>query len=191
MMTTGQSLTPQRAKAMGLIHQVVEPDQLIEAARQMIRDGLKPVAPWDEKGFKAPGGGVWTPAAAQLFPAAPAILRRETSGNYPAALAILKCVYEGLQLPFDTALKIEQRYFTQILQTTEAFSMIRSLFISMQELGKGARRPPGVEKTELKKVASSAPASWAPRSPMSRPPPAFPSCLSIVIRRRRQGQGSL
>jgi len=152
MMTTGQNLTAQRAKAMGLIHQVVEPAELINAAKQMIRDGLKPVAPWDEKGFKVPGGGVWTPAAAQLFPAAPAILRRETGGNYPGALAILKCVYEGLQLPFDTALKVEQRYFTEILRTTEAFSMIRSLFVSMQELGKGARRPTGMEKTEFKKV---------------------------------------
>ncbi|MDM9626320.1 3-hydroxyacyl-CoA dehydrogenase NAD-binding domain-containing protein [Rhizobium sp. S152] len=152
MMTTGQSLTASRAKAMNLIHQVVEPDQLISAAKQMIKDGLKPVAPWDEKGFKAPGGGIWTPAAAQLWPAAPAILRRETAGNYPGALAILKCVYEGLQVPFDMALKIEQRYFTQVLQTTEAFSMIRSLFISMQELGKGARRPAGIAKTELKKV---------------------------------------
>ncbi len=152
MMTTGQSLNASRAKAMNLVHQVVEPDQLIPAAKQMIKDGLKPVAPWDEKGFKVPGGGIWTPAAAQLWPAAPAILRRETAGNYPAALAILKCVYEGLQLPFDTALKIEQRYFTQVLRTTEAFSMIRSLFISMQELGKGARRPAGVPKSELKKV---------------------------------------
>ncbi len=152
MMTTGQSLTASRAKAMNLIHQVVEPDQLIPAAKQMIKDGLKPIAPWDEKGFKAPGGGIWTPAAAQLWPAAPAILRRETAGNYPGALAILKSVYEGLQVPFDTALKIEQRYFTQVLQTTEAFSMIRSLFISMQELGKGARRPAGIAKTELKKV---------------------------------------
>lgn len=152
MMTTGQSLNASRAKAMNLVHQVVEPDQLIPAAKQMIKDGLKPVAPWDEKGFKVPGGGIWTPAAAQLWPAAPAILRRETSGNYPGALAILKCVYEGLQVPFDTALKIEQRYFTQVLQTTEAFSMIRSLFISMQELNKGARRPAGVQKTELKKV---------------------------------------
>jgi len=152
MMTTGQSLNASRAKAMNLVHQVVEPDQLISAAKQMIKDGLKPVAPWDEKGFKVPGGGIWTPAAAQLWPAAPAILRRETSGNYPGALAILKCVYEGLQVPFDTALKIEQRYFTQVLQTTEAFSMIRSLFISMQELNKGARRPAGVPKTELKKV---------------------------------------
>jgi hypothetical protein len=130
----------------------VEPDQLIATARQMIKDGLKPVAPWDEKGFKAPGGGIWTPASAQLWPAAPAILRRETAGNYPAALAILKCVYEGLQVPFDTALKIEQRYFTEVLQTTEAFSMIRSLFISTQELGKGARRPAGVPRAELTKV---------------------------------------
>ncbi len=118
----------------------------------MIKDGLKPVAPWDEKGFKVPGGGIWTPAAAQLWPAASAILRRETAGNYPAALAILKCVYEGLQVPFDTGLKIEQRYFTEILQTTEAFSMIRSLFVSMQELNKGARRPAGQPKSEIKKV---------------------------------------
>lgn len=152
MMTTGSSLTAARAKAMNLVHQVVEPGELINAAKQMIKDGLKPVAPWDEKGFKVPGGGIWTPAAAQLWPAASAILRRETAGNYPAALAILKSVYEGLQVPFDTALKIEQRYFTQILQTTEAFSMIRSLFVSMQELGKGARRPAGVPKSEFKKV---------------------------------------
>lgn len=152
MMTTGQSLTAQRAKAMNLVHQVVEPDQLVSAAKQMIKDGLKPVAPWDERGFKAPGGGIWTPAAAQLWPAAPAILRRESAGNYPAALAILKCVYEGLQLPFDTALKVEQRYFTEILRSKEAFGMIRSLFISMQELGKGARRPAGQPKSDLKHV---------------------------------------
>jgi 3-hydroxyacyl-CoA dehydrogenase/enoyl-CoA hydratase/3-hydroxybutyryl-CoA epimerase len=153
MMTTGSSLTGARAKAMNLVHQVVEPDQLIPAAKQMIKDGLKPVQPWDEKGFKAPGGGIWTPASAQLWPAAPAILRRETAGNYPGALAILKCVYEGLQVPFETGLRIEQRYFTHILQTTEAFSMIRSLFISMQELGKGARRPAGIPKAEFRKVA--------------------------------------
>ncbi len=152
MMTTGSSLTAARAKAMGLVHEAVDPDKLIDTAKAMIKNGLKAVQPWDEKGFKLPGGGVWTPASAQLWPAASAILRRETYGNYPGAIAILKCVYEGLQVPFDTALKIEQRYFTEVLQTTEAFSMIRSLFVSMQELGKGARRPAGVPRTELKKV---------------------------------------
>ncbi len=77
----------------------------------------------------------------QIWPPANAIYRRETNDNYPAARAILSAVYEGLQLPIDLALKVESRYFAKILRTKEAASMIRSLFVSMQELSKGARRP--------------------------------------------------
>ena len=55
-------------------------------------------------------------------------------------------------MPFDTGLRIEQRYFTEILQTTEAAMMIRSLFVSLQELNKGARRPEGVTPTKFKKI---------------------------------------
>src|SRR5690606_26575722 len=73
-------------------------------------------------------------------------------GNYPAATAILKCVYEGLLVPFDTALRIEQRYFTEILQTREAAAMIRSLFVSLQALNKGARRPRDVPAKTFKKI---------------------------------------
>lgn len=152
MMTTGQNLSPKRAKSLGLIHDVAEPDKLIDAAKQMIRDGLKPVQPWDDKGFKLPGGKIWSPQGAQLWPAVSATLRKQSYGNYPAAYAILKCVFEGLQVPFDTGLRIEQRYFTEILQTPEAYAMVRSLFVSLQELGKGARRPAGVEKTSFTKV---------------------------------------
>ena len=152
MMTTGQNLSPQRAKVMGLIHEVAEPKKLIATAKAMIRNGLKPVQPWDEKGFKLPGGQVWSAQGAQLWPAAAAILRRETQGNYPAAAAILKCVFEGLQVPFDTALRIEQRYFTHVLQTPEAKAMIRSLFVSLQEINKGARRPAGVKPTRFRRI---------------------------------------
>jgi 3-hydroxyacyl-CoA dehydrogenase/enoyl-CoA hydratase/3-hydroxybutyryl-CoA epimerase len=152
MLTSGQNLTPQKAKAMNLIHQIAAPDKLIEIAKDMIKGGLKPVQPWDEKGFKAPGGPIYSAAGANLWPPAIAILRRETYGNYPAASAILKCVYEGLLVPFDTALRIEQRYFTEIMQTTEAAMMIRSLFVSLQELNKGARRPAGVPETKFRKI---------------------------------------
>uniref|UniRef100_A0A0N4Z2S9 Acetyl-CoA acetyltransferase n=1 Tax=Parastrongyloides trichosuri TaxID=131310 RepID=A0A0N4Z2S9_PARTI len=102
MMTTGSSLTAARAKGMGLVHEVAPAKKLVETAKKMIRNGLKPVQPWDEKGFKLPGGAIYSAAGANLWPAATAILRRETSGNYPAALTILKCVYEGLLVPFDT-----------------------------------------------------------------------------------------
>jgi 3-hydroxyacyl-CoA dehydrogenase/enoyl-CoA hydratase/3-hydroxybutyryl-CoA epimerase len=152
MLTSGQSLSPQKAKAIGLIHEVVAPSKLIEAAKAMIVAGLKPVAPWDEKGFKLPGGPVYSAAGANLWPPAIAILRRETYGNYPAAAAILKCVYEGLLVPFETGLRIEQRYFTEIMRSRQAAMMIRSLFVSLQELNKGARRPAGVPETKLVKV---------------------------------------
>ncbi|ACO02578.1 3-hydroxyacyl-CoA dehydrogenase [Brucella melitensis] len=152
MMTTGSSLTAQRAKAMGLVTEIAPAKKLVETAKKLIKGGLKPVQPWDEKGFKLPGGAIYSAAGANLWPAATAILRRETSGNYPAALAILKSVYEGLLVPFDTGLKIEQRYFTEILQTTEAGMMIRSLFVSLQELNKGARRPVDEKPTRLKKI---------------------------------------
>ncbi|RWO44732.1 MAG: 3-hydroxyacyl-CoA dehydrogenase [Mesorhizobium sp.] len=152
MLTSGQTLSPQKAKSMGLIHEIAEPARLVETAKAMIRNGLKPVAPWDEKGFKLPGGQIYSPAGFNLWPPAIAILRRETYGNYPAAAAILKCVYEGLLVPFDTGLRIEQRYFTEIMQTKEAAAMIRSLFVSLQELNKGARRPAGVPETKFKKV---------------------------------------
>ncbi len=86
------------------------------------------------------------------WPPANAIYRRETHDNYPAAKAILHAVYEGLQLPMDLALKVESRYFAKILRSPEAAAMIRTLFLSMGELNKGARRPKGVGAVSLKKV---------------------------------------
>jgi 3-hydroxyacyl-CoA dehydrogenase/enoyl-CoA hydratase/3-hydroxybutyryl-CoA epimerase len=152
MLTSGQTLTPQKAKSMGLVTEIAPPKQLVEAAKALIKNGLSPVAPWDQKGFRIPGGQIYSAAGANLWPPAIAILRRETWRNYPAATAILKCAYEGLLVPFDTALRIEQRYFTEIMQTTQAAMMIRSLFVSLQELNKGARRPEGVPQTKFKKI---------------------------------------
>ena len=87
-----------------------------------------------------------------IWPAANAIYRRETYDNYPAAKAILASVFEGLQLPMDLALAVESRYFAKILRSKEAAAMIRSLFLSMGELDKGARRPADVPATNLRKI---------------------------------------
>ncbi|MBS9721781.1 enoyl-CoA hydratase/isomerase family protein [Tianweitania sp. BSSL-BM11] len=152
MLTSGQTLTPKKARGMGLITEIAAPDALVATAKSLIKNGLKPVQPWDEKGFKLPGGPVYSAAGANLWPPAIAIAKRETSGNYPAVLAILKSVYEGLLVPFDTALRIELRYFVEIMQTTEAAMMIRSLFVSLQELNKGARRPAGQPETQFTKI---------------------------------------
>lgn len=153
LLLKGEAVNLARAKALNLIHAIVPASDLIKAAKDWIKGGGKAVAPWDEKGFKLPGGPVFSKAGMQMFPAGNAIYRRETYDNYPAARAIMSCVYEGLQLPIDAALRVESRYFAKILRSNEAAAMIRSLFLSMQELNKGARRPAGVPPTKVKKLA--------------------------------------
>jgi len=148
----GDQLKTDRAKAMKLIDAVVPQADLIKAAKDWIKAGGKAKAPWDMEGFRLPGGPVYSKAGMMTFPAANAIYRRETYDNYPAARAILQVVYEGLQVQFDTALRIESRWFAKILRSPVAAAMIRSLFVSMQDLNKGARRPANEPPTSLKKI---------------------------------------
>jgi 3-hydroxyacyl-CoA dehydrogenase/enoyl-CoA hydratase/3-hydroxybutyryl-CoA epimerase len=148
----GDQLKVDRAKAMKLIDAVVPEADLIKAAKDWIKAGGKAKAPWDIEGFRLPGGPVYSKSGMMTFPAANAIYRRETYDNYPAARAILQVVYEGLQLPIDTALRVESRWFAKILRSPEAAAMIRTLFVSMQDLNKGARRPANEPPTSLKKI---------------------------------------
>jgi len=152
LLLKGDQLRVDRAKALKLIDAVVPPDQLIAAAKDWIKAGGSAKAPWDVDGFRLPGGLVYSKMGMMTFPAANAIYRRETYDNYPAARAIMQCVYEGLQLPIDAALRVESRYFAKVLRSPEAAAMIRSLFVSMQDLNKGARRPADVPATRLKRV---------------------------------------
>ncbi|PTW62115.1 short chain enoyl-CoA hydratase /3-hydroxyacyl-CoA dehydrogenase [Breoghania corrubedonensis] len=148
----GRTLDAKKALGMGLLDEVAPKKKLIEAAKKRLKGGVDPVKPWDRKGFKLPSGPIYSPQGFQFWPAANAIYRRETADNYPGARGILQSVYEGLQLPMDQALTVESRYFAHVLQTREAAAMIRSLFVSMQELNKGARRPEGQRPNRIKTV---------------------------------------
>jgi len=139
----GKALDPGKMKAAGLIDEVVDPDQLLTRAKEWIL-GAKDadlIKPWDAKGYKVPGGAPYHPAGFMTFVGASAMVHSKTFGVYPAAKAILSAVYEGLQVPFDTALKIEARYFTQLLLNPSSGAMVRSLFVNKQALEKGANRP--------------------------------------------------
>jgi 3-hydroxyacyl-CoA dehydrogenase/enoyl-CoA hydratase/3-hydroxybutyryl-CoA epimerase len=148
----GDQVQLPRAKAMKLIDTVVPKADLVRTAKEWIKGGGSAKAPWDMDGFKLPGGPVYSKAGIMVFTPANAIYRRETYDNYPAARAILQVVYEGLQLPMDQALRVESRWFAKILRSPEAAAMIRTLFVSMQELNKGARRPANVPVKQLQRV---------------------------------------
>ncbi len=148
----GDLVTASRAKIMKLIDDVVPADDLIKTAKAWIATSGTAKAPWDIDNFKLPGGPVQSKAGMMVFTPANALYRRETYDNYPAARAIMQVVYEGLQLPMDQALRVELRWFAKILRSPEAAAMIRSLFVSMQEINKGARRPPNVPAKRIKTI---------------------------------------
>jgi 3-hydroxyacyl-CoA dehydrogenase/enoyl-CoA hydratase/3-hydroxybutyryl-CoA epimerase len=152
MLFKGEQIRALMARNMGLVHEVAPKGEIIAKAKAWIKGGGSAVAPWDQEKFKPPSGKVYSPGGMMIWPPANAIYRRETHDNYPAAKAILQSVYEGLQLPMDLALRVESRYFAKILRSKEAAAMIRTLFVSMQELNKGARRPQGVPASNIKKV---------------------------------------
>lgn len=152
-MSEGKSFKPKEALSQGIVHEVVDEGKEVEAAKTWIKTKGDPVAPWDKKDFKIPGGGPYHPAGAQIFIMGNAMLRKQSYGNYPAVLNLMHSVYEGLQVPFDTAIRIESRFFCNTLATPQAKAMIRTFFFSMQALGKGSGRPAGVPKTEFAQVA--------------------------------------
>ncbi|MEJ6403593.1 3-hydroxyacyl-CoA dehydrogenase NAD-binding domain-containing protein [Yoonia sp. 2307UL14-13] len=141
LLLEGKLNDPKKAMAAGVIDEVVPADELMAKAKEWVLSEPKIVKPWDEKGYKMPGGAPYHPAGFMTFVGASAMVNGKTQGVYPAAKALLSAVYEGALVPFDQALKIEARWFTNVLMNPSSSAMIRSIFINKEALEKGANRP--------------------------------------------------
>ncbi|GAA3864882.1 3-hydroxyacyl-CoA dehydrogenase NAD-binding domain-containing protein [Celeribacter arenosi] len=139
----GKMFDPAGAKRAQLVHEVVPADELLTKAKEWVLAATDAdiVKPWDVKGWKMPGGAPYHPAGFMTFVGASAMVAGNTYGVYPAAKALLSAIYEGAMVPFDTAIKIEARWFTNVLMNPSSSNMIRSLFINKEALEKGANRP--------------------------------------------------
>ena len=153
----GRMYPPKKARAMGLIHDTVDEDdagQLLARAKAWVLRATdrEIVKPWDEKGYRMPGGAPYTPQGFEVFLGGIVMTHGRTQGVYPAARAMLSAAYEGALVPFDTALKVEARWFTHVLMNPSSEAMIRSLFINKQALEKGAVRPRDVPDMRVRKL---------------------------------------
>jgi 3-hydroxyacyl-CoA dehydrogenase/enoyl-CoA hydratase/3-hydroxybutyryl-CoA epimerase len=148
----GKQLGPDEALQQGLVDELVDPQDLIPAAKKWIQEVGNATQPWDEKRYKVPGGGADSVTFAQTLMGSNAMTHANTYGNMPSQQAILQSVYDGLGLPMDRAGKVEIRQFIRVLQDPTARAMLRTLFFSLQECQKGARRPKDVPRFDVKKV---------------------------------------
>ena len=150
----GKNMSPQEALGFGVVQEVAPLAEIVDRARAWLQANPgKFTQPWDEKTFKFPGGaGAMNPGFAQTFVAGNAMAHKQSMGNMNQIRAILSCVYEGAQLPFDTALRLESKYFAKTVADPQSSNMIRSLFLSKQAAEKGARRPKNVPPMQTQKV---------------------------------------
>jgi len=150
----GTRLNVQEAKDAGWIDEIVSTnDELMPRAREWILQNPRAQQAWDADGYRIPGGDPRRPAVmSQLLPIAPAMLTQKTHRNYPAPEAILSAAVEGATVNFETATRIESRYFANLLTSQTAKNMINAFWFQLNEIKSGASRPKKIAKQEIKKL---------------------------------------
>jgi len=149
----GKKFKPAKALELGVVHEIAPADELLARAKNWLMGSPNPVAPWDVKGFRVPGGaGAMNPKNMQNFMVGTSLLAANTQHNYPAPIAAISAVYEGCITPIDAGLDIESQYFGMLLSGVTARNMVRSLFVNKGAADKLVRRPQGVEKSRVTKL---------------------------------------
>jgi 3-hydroxyacyl-CoA dehydrogenase/enoyl-CoA hydratase/3-hydroxybutyryl-CoA epimerase len=149
----GTLLNPQEALKAGMVD-ALAPDleSMLQSGRTWILQNPQAAQPWDQKGYKIPGGDPARPQVAQVIAVAPAMLLQKTHGNYPAPEAILSAMVEGAQVDFEAACRIESRYFTRLATGQTAKNMMQAFWYQTNAINNGRSRPSGIEPQQTHRV---------------------------------------
>ncbi|WP_214368111.1 3-hydroxyacyl-CoA dehydrogenase NAD-binding domain-containing protein [Pseudonocardia sp. H11422] len=155
VLAQGQRHKPAKALEIGIIDELATSvEEMMDSARAWIAANPEAAQPWDKKGYKIPGGTPSNPKLASILPAFPANLRKQIKGApMPAPRNILAAAVEGTQVDFETAQRIESRYFTELVTGQVSKNMTKAFFYDLQHINGGGSRPDGYEKWQPTKVA--------------------------------------
>ncbi|NKB39122.1 MAG: hypothetical protein GKR93_18475 [Gammaproteobacteria bacterium] len=154
LILSGAHISPQKALKLGLVHKVVNRDELLdEAIRWLKEEGVSEQA-WDKRGFQIPGGATLNnPKIGKLWQDLTTRVATTARYNYPAPLAALEAIFNGTTvISFDAALKIETREFSKLTRDPVYRNMTRTLFLNKGIADKHERRPQSVEPVKVKQA---------------------------------------
>lgn len=150
LISQGRRLKAERALDKGMVDVLVDSEEELEAnAKAWIKANPDAKQPWDTEGYQLPGGAHDDPANQGLTYFGPTNVMAQTKGLMPAQQAIFACVIDSVKVDFDTAQKIEGRYFLSLLLDQTSRNMMIAFFVQMEALNKGASRPDGIDKTSV------------------------------------------
>ncbi|WP_431096161.1 3-hydroxyacyl-CoA dehydrogenase NAD-binding domain-containing protein [Polaromonas aquatica] len=149
----GKTFGSRQALELGLVHElVVDASELRGEALSWIAANPAAQHPWDAKDYKIPGGTPANPKIAAALSVAPAMLKKQTRGLYPAPEAIMACMAEGALVDLETAYRIESRYLAKLMTGANAKAMINTFFFNMNAVKSGQSRPQTVPRFRPAKV---------------------------------------
>ncbi len=152
-LTEGRLFDPQKGQQLGLIDDIASThEELLEKAIAWIAAHPESIQPWDQKGYRIPGGTPTHPKLAGMLAVAPAMMRKQTKGVMKAPESILCTMVEGSQVDFEHASKIETQYFVELVTGRESKNMISAFWNQLNAIKAGVARPKNIEPRQFAKV---------------------------------------
>ncbi|MCO6477140.1 MAG: enoyl-CoA hydratase/isomerase family protein [Phaeodactylibacter sp.] len=152
-LASGRRYTPREALQLGLVDQLADtPREMMDLARAWLLQNREGRRPWDRPGCSIPGGTAREPEVASHIRLLAAQLSGQGQSNYPALQAILNVLAEGSKVGFDTACRIESRYYTELLRSPACKNMIKAFWFDLNFIKQGGNRPRGFGKFRPRKV---------------------------------------
>ncbi|GAA4997286.1 3-hydroxyacyl-CoA dehydrogenase NAD-binding domain-containing protein [Pseudonocardia tropica] len=156
VLAQGQRHKPAKALELGLVDELAATrEEAFDKARAwVLAHPEHTTQPWDRPKYRIPGGTPSSPSLASILPAFPANLRKQLKGApMPAPRNILAAAVEGSQVDFETAQKIEGRYFAELVTGQVSKNMTKAFFFDLNAINGGKSRPSAPEKWQPTKVA--------------------------------------
>jgi 3-hydroxyacyl-CoA dehydrogenase/enoyl-CoA hydratase/3-hydroxybutyryl-CoA epimerase len=149
----GYAYTPKEALTAGLIDELAQDNKdMLQKAKDWLMNTEEGRRPWDRKECSIPGGTAKDPSVAAQVRILAAQLSSQTHNNFPAPQAILDVLSEGSKVDFDTACRIESRYYTRLVRSKQCKNMIKAFWFDANAIKKGINRPKGFGKFRPRKV---------------------------------------
>lgn len=153
VLTSAERYTPALALKVGIIDDLAENEKdLLAKAKAWLLNNNAHRRPWDQPGAEIPGGSAKETKTAALIRDLAAGLTAKTHNNYPAMHAVLNVMADGSKVDFDTACRIEGRYYTDLVLSKECKNMIKAFWFDRNEIRDGLNRPKGYGKFRPKKL---------------------------------------
>lgn len=152
VLSGGLRYNPQEALRAGIVDELADNRRdMLEKAKAWLMKTREGRRPWDREGECIPGGSAQDEQVAAWFRRNSAVQAAANPYN-PATRAILSVLFEGSQVDFDTACRIESRYYTELLLSSACKNRIKAFWFDYNSIRSGINRPKGFGRFRPRKV---------------------------------------